>query len=196
MTRRRLTAVAVGTVLALATTLVVGATPAHAYDTFHDHRLWAGVGDYGYNNQYYYVDGSAGAHLSTIVTAMDDWIYTTDRTSITTPISFLRTTYRPASVVDIFKISYVSPFWGLTLFYNGGTEIDPDAGNWSWALIQLDGAFAVCPNQRGVVAHEMGHAMGLAHVDTMSSVMYWDVAYTTVTAAVADDLYGINYLYT
>jgi hypothetical protein len=39
----------------------------------------------------------------------------------------------------------------------------------------------------------MGHAMGLAHVDTMSSVMYWDIAYTTVTAAVADDLYGINY---
>jgi hypothetical protein len=76
MTRRRLTAATVGTVLALATTLVVGATPAYAYDTFHDHRLWGGVGDYGYNNQYYYVDGSAGAHFSTIVTAMDDWIYT------------------------------------------------------------------------------------------------------------------------
>jgi hypothetical protein len=30
----------------------------------------------------------------------------------------------------------------------------------------------------------------------MSSVMGWDIAYTTVTAAVADDLYGINYLYT
>ncbi len=41
----------------------------------------------------------------------------------------------------------------------------------------------------------MGHALGLGHVDTMSSVMYVDIAYTSVTAAVADDLYGINHLY-
>ncbi len=83
--------------------LVLDATPAYAYNTWNDHRLWSGVGDYGYNNQYYYVDGSAGAYLGTATAAMDDWIYTTERTGITTPISFLRTTYRPASIIDVFR---------------------------------------------------------------------------------------------
>jgi hypothetical protein len=41
----------------------------------------------------------------------------------------------------------------------------------------------------------MGHVMGLAHETTASSVMYYDIAYTSVTAAVADDLNGINHLY-
>jgi hypothetical protein len=190
-----LTAIAVGTVLALATMLVLDATPAYAYNTWNDHRLWSGVGDYGYNNQYYYVDGSAGAYLGTATAAMDDWIYTTERTGITTPISFLRTTYRPASIIDVFQINYVAPWWGFTTHYNGDAEIEPTDGNWSWTLVQLDGAFAQCRNQQGVIAHEMGHALGLAHVDTMSSVMYVDIAYTSVTAAVADDLYGINHLY-
>jgi predicted Zn-dependent protease len=50
-------------------------------------------------------------------------------------------------------------------------------------------------NQKGVIGHEMGHVMGLAHVTTSSSLMYDDIAYTSVTAAVAHDLNGINHLY-
>jgi hypothetical protein len=188
--------ISVATTLAAFVTLTFDATPAHAYATWSDHKLIGGVGAYGNSNQYYYVDGSANAHLATAVGAMDDWIYTTTRTGITTPISFLRTTYRPASVMDVFKTGLITPWWGITSFYNGATEQDVDLGNWYWTYIQLDGAFSQCANQRGVIAHEMGHAMGLAHVTTPSSLMYDDLAYTAVQAAVADDLNGVNHLYT
>lgn len=181
--------------LLLGGTLAVGATPAYAYNTWHDHRLWGGVGGYGYTNQYYYVDGSAGAYLGPAVAAMNGWIYTTESTGVTTPISFLRTSYRPASVIDVFQIDYIAAWWGFTTHYNGSTEIEPTDGNWSWALVQLDGAFAQCQNQQGVIAHEFGHAMGLAHVTAGSSVMFEDIAYTSVAVAAADDLNGINHLY-
>lgn len=181
--------------VAITAALLLHATPAQAYSTWGDHRLINGVGNYGSNNQYYYVDATASAHRNTAIAAMNDWIYTTTRTGVTTPISFLRTTYRPSSKVDIVQVNYVAPWWGFTTHYNGNTMLEPWDGNWYWALIQLDGAFAQCPNQKGVIAHEIGHAMGLAHVTTASSVMYDEIAYTSVTAAVADDLNGINHLY-
>ena len=182
-------------VLVAVATLVVDAAPAQAYATWNDHRLWDGVGGWGGYNQFYYVDGSASAHLGTAVAAMDDWIYSTARTGVSTPISFVRTTYRPNSVLDVFKTDAITPWWGLTTLYNNDVEQNEWDGNWSWAYVQLDGGFAYCANQQGVIAHEMGHAMGLAHVSTPSSVMYDDIAYTSVTAAVADDLNGINHLY-
>jgi hypothetical protein len=187
---------AVATAVAIVAALVLHAAPAQAYDTFGGHRLRNGVGNYGANDQYYFVDASANPQRTTAIAAMDDWIYTTTRVGVTTPISFIRTTNRPSSIIDVFRVSYVSPtWWGRTQMYNGSTLQNPENGNWYWALVQLTNDYADCPNQRGVIAHEMGHSMGLAHVGTASSLMYTDIAYTSVRAAVRDDLNGINFLY-
>ena len=193
-TKRRVGSVAV--TLAVVAAFVLHASPASAYATYHDHKLRAGVGNYGYNNQYYYVDSSASAQLNTTIEAMNDWIYTTQRLGITTPISFVRTTNRAASVMDTYRLSYVMPCcWAITSHYNGQVSQDPDLDNWYWGKIDLSNDYANCPNQKGVIAHEMGHVMGLAHVEGAKSLMYRLIARTSVRAAVADDLNGINHLY-
>src|SRR5262252_3772227 len=170
--KRRVGALALAACLGAA--IVLYATPAQAFVTYNDHLLIQGVGDYGHNNQYYYVDSSASVQRNTAIAAMNDWIYTTGRLGITTPISFLRTTYRPASVMDIFRVSYVSPTWWAHTTWNNGLGVqNPSEAHWLWGLIELSNDYPQCPNQRGVIAHEMGHVMGLDHrLDDASTLMY------------------------
>ena len=48
-----------------------------------------------------------------------------------------------------------------------------------------------------VIAHEMGHVMGLAHSDFSNVLMRADIAYnsSSTSRAQTNDLGGINYLY-
>ena len=101
--------------------------------------------------------------------------------------------------MDIYQVSTVNEWWGLTTMYNGGTEVDPFSSNWVWGRIQLDADFAdLSENKRlAVIAHEMGHVMGLAHSDVSNVLMKADIAYnsSSTSRAQANDLAGINYLY-
>lgn len=183
------------TALTVALTTAGGAAPAHAYSTFDDHVLVHGVGDYGRSTQRYWVDTSASEYTDTITTAMDTWIHTTSRWGITTPVSYTRTTRKSRSRMDHHQVSTVNEWWAMTVMYVGTTEVDPDSSDRVWAKVLLDGDFASCPNRRGVIAHEQGHVMGLAHVSTGAAVMRWDVAALTIARAQPDDLHGINHLY-
>jgi hypothetical protein len=196
MIRKAVTAAAAGAVL-LAADLAVGASPASAYALF-GHRLTYGVGNYGSSNQHYWVDSSASGYLSTVNGAMSDWIYTTSYWGITTPISYTRTTTKSSSRMDHYKSTAINDWWGLTQFFNGNSQVQPTATNWVWAKVWIDGDFANCPNKRGVIAHEQGHAMGLAHVSSGTAVMRYDIGFgslNNITRAQPDDLNGINYLY-
>jgi predicted Zn-dependent protease len=70
-----------------------------------------------------------------------------------------------------------------------------------WAKVTIDpllaNATACGPDTRrdGIIAHEVGHAMGLAHNSNSSSLMYTGVANTRVDAPIKDDRDGINALY-
>ena len=83
--------------------------------------------------------------------------------------------------------------------YNGSTEVDPFSSNWAWGKIQLDADFSdLSENKRlAVIAHEMGHVMGLAHSDFSNVLMRADIAYnsSSTSRAQTNDLGGINYLY-
>ena len=83
--------------------------------------------------------------------------------------------------------------------YNGSTEVDPFSSNWAWGKIQLDADFSdLSENKRlAVIAHEMGHVMGLAHSDFSNVLMRADIAYNSSSTprAQTNDLGGINYLY-
>ncbi|HEY7342232.1 MAG TPA: matrixin family metalloprotease [Ktedonobacterales bacterium] len=46
--------------------------------------------------------------------------------------------------------------------------------------------------RKGVAAHELGHALGLAHASLTSSLMYYA---STATVPQSDDINGVNYIY-
>ncbi|WP_446219954.1 matrixin family metalloprotease [Micromonospora sp. IBHARD004] len=194
MIKRALTALTASGML-LTIELATGAVPASAYATFNGHKLIYGVGNYGSSTQHYWVDSSASAYSGTIDTAMDNWIYTTSYWGITTPISYTRTSVKSSSRMDHYKVSTINSWWGLTQMFSGSTQINPSTANWVWAKVLLDGDYANCPNKKGVIAHEQGHSMGLAHVYSGTAVMRSDIADLSTNRATPDDLNGINYLY-
>jgi hypothetical protein len=67
--------------------------------------------------------------------------------------------------------------------------------DWVWTKVRFDGDWADCPNQRGVTAHEIGHAFGLDHVFTGTTLMRDNIANQTTTTPGTDEVNGINYLY-
>lgn len=140
----------------------------YAYNTYNQHKLTYGVGNYGKDTQHYFITSSASGYASYINTAMSEWVNTTSS-------------------------------MGVTTMYNGSTEVDPFSSNWAWGKIQLDADFSdLSENKRlAVIAHEMGHVMGLAHLDFSNVLMRADIAYnsSSTSRAQTNDLGGINYLY-
>lgn len=177
----RLSAIAVPALTAHVLTI----SQASAYATFHNHRL-----TYGIVNQTYWISPSATSYADTVIRGWNKW------NNSPTPAAWSRTYTQSASHVDVYQVSSVNTWWGLTSMYVNTTQVLPDNQDWWWAKVQLDGDFANCPNPVGVAAHEDGHAMGLAHVSGGDPrLMRSDIASLTTTAPWVDDSNGINALY-
>lgn len=82
-----------------------------AYNTYNQHVLINGVGDYGRNSQQYFIDSSASGYATHITNAMNEWIYTTSYWGISTPISFVKTTSMANSRIDLYKVSTTNEWW-------------------------------------------------------------------------------------
>jgi len=182
--------------------ICTSSSTAFAYVTLNNHTLNGGVGNYGYNNRYYYITSSASKFTGDIQTAMNKWICTTSRLGITTPISYVQTGTQSASVMDIYT-QYLpnEPYddvngWAESWIYS--SHIDPWGQNWGWNKIYLN-SYQVSYNSertRGVISHEMGHCFGLGDNNSNPYSVMCDEAHNRqVTACVADDANGINYLY-
>jgi hypothetical protein len=188
-------------VIATAVLLFACSSTAWAYNTFNDHVLNGGVGNYGANDRYYYITNSASEHANDIINAVYDWVHTTSRLGITTPISWLRTYTQSQSVMDIYHNEYYDPGTGIiaaTEQILNGYVISPYSTNWNWGKIKLNTPVfdpLTDLNEKGSVAHEMGHIMGLAHTTVTNRIMCTLGDGRTVSACQADDANGINYLY-
>lgn len=191
----------------VAAAMLVLPASAFAYVTTSPYHLKYGVGAYGASDQHYFVASSASTCETAIDNARYDWVYTTARLGITTPISYTQTTVQSNSRMDFHYGTYhpeSSGITGDTSFYNGSTAVggylgggDPSV-DWVWSKIRLNNpnfkslsAF----NEEGTAAHEMGHGMGMKHTSATNQVMCQLGAGRTVNNAQADDLAGINYLY-
>ena len=140
----------------------------YAYNTYNQHKLTYGVGNYGKDTQHYFITSSASGYASYINTAMSEWVNTTSSMGVTTM-------YNGSTEVDPFSSNWA---WGKI-------QLDADFSDLS-------------ENKRlAVLAQEMGHVMGLAHSDFSNVLMRADIAYnsSSTSRAQTNDLGGINYLY-
>lgn len=169
---------------------------ALAYNTFHNHKLIYGVGNYGNDTQYYWIDSSASEFAGNIKNAMENWKKTTDYWGITTPIWYMKTSRHSRSRMDIIHDSDVQyQWWGRAVQIYQGSQIDPDTMNWAKGKVLLAHDYASYPNlKKQTIAHEMGHVMGLAHT-SMQAIMQDPIVNTNITRAQPNDLAGINHLY-
>lgn len=196
--------------------LLIGASiPVYAYNTFGNYTLNGGVGNYGYSTRNYWIDSSAGSYTTLIDNAVSSWVQTTSRLGITTPISLSRTTTKSSSYFDVYLVALPgkpNTIAGTYLYVkNVGcinpTLNDPITQNWSWTEIHLnsnvftksipaDNSLSDDENRQGTVAHEFGHAMGLAHNNSNPYVVMCQTsASRKVYLPMADDANGINSLY-
>lgn len=194
--------------------LLIGASiPVYAYNTFGNYTLNGGVGNYGYSTRNYWIDSSASGYTTLIDNAVSSWVQTTSRLGITTPISLSRTTTKSSSYFDVYLVAMpgFSNTVAGTFFYvknvgciNPGLE-GPNQ-NWSWTEIDLNSNefptltkndyLSADEKRQGTVAHEFGHAMGLAHSNNNPNVIMCQLkSGRRVYLPMADDANGINSLY-
>ena len=140
----------------------------YAYNTYNQHKLTYGVGNYGKDTQHYFITSSASGYASYINTAMSEWVNTTSSMGLTTM-------YNGSTEVDPFSSNWA---WGKI-------QLDADFSD----LSEI--------KRLAVIAHEMGHVMWLAHSDFSNVLMRADIAYnsSSTSRAQTNDLGGINYLY-
>ncbi|SDY35925.1 matrixin family metalloprotease [Thermoactinomyces sp. DSM 45892] len=172
---------------------------AFAYNLF-GYRLTNGVGNWGKNRQYYYIHDSAKKYYKSLINrAWETWIHSPH--ILSTPISFRETTNKKSAVVELsefYDITSEHDYLGITYFYKYQQEVYPWDTNWGWAKINLNRARLKNlreTDQQGTIAHELGHAMGLAHNMYEFSVMCQFGAGRKTARPLRDDYEGINKLY-
>ncbi|MFD0318016.1 matrixin family metalloprotease [Streptomyces flavalbus] len=178
--------------LALGLVMAVG-TPAQAYNTYNSHNL-----KYGINGQYYWLDSTASnSHPVAIENGVNHWNNTTD-----TKVWYVSTLDKSKSRMDFYRQSSTSnSYCAVTYWYIDTSRVSASDTDWVWGKVTIDPLLADASrcgssgHRDGIIAHEVGHVMGLAHNSNSSSLMYTYVSGTTVDAPIGDDRNGINYLY-
>jgi len=179
-------------------TLGIQVLPASAFVTWGaNYKLINGI-----HNQYSWYDSTTidSTVHSYITSARNDWNNTP------THVWFIEVADKSSSVMDIYRGNYFPASYGyaaMTHFFVGNPpEIDPTLQNYGWTRIELNAVtFDTLSTsglnlKRAVIAHEMGHALGLAHNSSNVNVlMYPYINSWTVNGPTQDEINGMNFLY-
>lgn len=185
--------------LGLAVPMALPVPRADAYHTWSDHRLVGGI-----HNRTYFLDSTVtGVDAAAVTRARDVWNPTA------TNFWFYQQTSAAGAAVQVHHLAGTSGAGGYcartVLYYGGAGHTTAPTADWSSARLDVDPAnftsAAACGIQtdqhRGaILAHEWGHAIGLAHDDYNAAVlMYTHISGTGVSAPTQDDINGANHLY-
>lgn len=184
----------------VAATIVATVTPnAMAFNTWSNRHLI-----YGVSGQQYWIGPSAAQHHGTAIpNAVQRW------NNAVGIVSYTRTNVKANSRLDFTRIDTNDNACAVTWHFVDTTRVNDANGtptrNWAWAKVQIRpqladaGACGPADHRGGVLAHEMGHAMGLAHRTDQSQVLMnnkiaWSGWYDVNTPR-QDDINGVNFLY-
>lgn len=168
-----------------------------AYNTWSDRHLTYGVVGQKYWLDQTAVDNNEGAIL--------DGVAAWNATS--TPVSYSRTTVKSSSRLDWYRISTNDSACAVARHFVDTTNVNGADGvpesNWWWGRVNIrpqlktPAACGPATHREGVLAHEMGHVMGLAHVNGGANrLMRTDISsLDNVNTPRQDDIDGINHLY-
>lgn len=165
------------------------------------HQLTGGVGQYGQYRRYYWVSSNVTGYSTPISDAFSNWINTSYIPGVTTSISIYSTSTQSSSSIDIYNQNFSGNTTGMTEFWLYSTQIaDPSSQNWGWNKILIDcsdTSVYTTSKKTGLVAHELGHAMGLSHQPNLpsSSIMYNYDDKRTLSHPSSIDCNNINHIY-
>lgn len=197
MRKTRKAALAGAAALILTPGLLAAIPTASAFNTWNDRHL-----TYGVVNQRFWLDATAVQHNeNAIVKGVARW-----NSAPGTPVSYTPTTVKANSRLDFYRVAKNDGNCSVARHFVNTTNVNTGPGgrpasNWWWGRVNNRPALkntALCgpaSHRKGIVAHEMGHVMGLAHHANSNRLMFTGIAGTTVNKPHKGDRNGINHLY-
>lgn len=129
--------------------------------------------------------------IGNVIDGANNW--TNSNAGVT--LNFVDPTSAP-SKIKIYDSVTNDDLLAFTKFISGSSDIDPRSGDWTLGEIYLNIQKTTANIRSGIIAHEIGHALGLDHRDADKvSLMRPDIAGGSRNVPAAIDISNIQHIY-
>ena len=111
----------------------------HGKKTFNDKKILSGVGNYGNNKRYYWINSNFSSNYSSrIRNAFSYWINTSSDPGVTTSISFRESSNKSDATIELHTTTLGGDTTGKTDYYSYSTLVDDQSiQDWTWNIIYI-----------------------------------------------------------
>lgn len=157
----------------------------HGKTTYNDNTLLTAKT----NITYTYIGSS---YAGNVTSAAKSW--TNSSAGIT--LNFVPSTTTTPPKIYLYDGTANTDILAYTIFVSGSSNIDPRSDDWSVSDIYINTTKPTSSITSGIIAHELGHAIGLDHRDADSgSLMYTKVSTSKKQTPAAIDIENVKHLY-